>query len=147
MFEAPGGWDELRARWWIAAQSQDVLDAGSRQLVEQRPQLGAAGADAGHMRDYRQSDLLLDLLCKRYRPRARRAAGPIGYRYERRTQRRERLDRRHELSRTGVVSRREEFEREKGALTRERVTDAHLGTCFIESCPRRLRKAAPTRRP
>src|SRR5580692_514925 len=130
VFETSDRWDELRAGRRITAQCQDVLDAGSRQLVEQRSQLGAAGADAGNVRDHRQPDLLLNFLCKRDRSRSRRAARAVGNRYERRTQWRKRLDRRHELSRTGIVFGRKKFEREKGALTRERVADAHVCVAY-----------------
>ena len=78
---------ERRARRRIAAQREHVLDAGARQIVEQRSQFGAIRADAGHVRDDGQTDLLLNLLCKRNRARARRAAGAVGDRDEGRAQR------------------------------------------------------------
>jgi hypothetical protein len=49
----------------IAAKSQHVLDSGARQIVKELPELGAAGADAGHVRNNRETDLLLNLFSKR----------------------------------------------------------------------------------
>ena len=87
----------------VAAQREDVLNAGAGEIVEERSQLGARRSDARDVSDDGQADFVLNLLGERDGAGPRRTAGAVRNRHERRSQGDERLDRREELLRAGVV--------------------------------------------
>ena len=110
----------------IPTQREDVLDAGAGHIVEDRSQLGASRPDACDVGDDRETDLLLNLLGESDRAGSGRAAGAIGNRHERGSQRLERFDRLEQPARTFVVFGRKELERKEWTLGRKRVAYAHV---------------------
>ena len=104
----------------VAAESEDVLDAGVRIPVEDDRQLVPVVADARQVGDGRQLGLADDPHDQLVRPLAGRAAGPVGDRDERRLERLEAGDGLEELGRCLVRLGRKELEAERGRVLRGR---------------------------
>src|SRR5262249_17980978 len=109
----------------VASERQDVLDIRLRISVEDRYQLLATVADAREVRDGRQAGLALDPHDQVVCPFARRAAGPVGNRYERRPERLELGDRPEQVVRRPIGLGREEFEAKGGGAVLEDIPNMH----------------------